>query len=164
MSIKVLFVCLGNICRSPTAHGVFEQRVKSAQLSEHISVESAGTADWHIGKSPDARSAAAAARRGYDLSGLRAQQVSKADFDHFDYILAMDSDNLANLTRLKPAAYQGELGLFLPYTHAHDSSTPLEVPDPYYGEGDGFELVLDLVEGASAGLLKYIIQKHSLKV
>ncbi|ARN76486.1 phosphotyrosine protein phosphatase [Oceanicoccus sagamiensis] len=155
MSVKVLFVCLGNICRSPTAQGVFEQLVTDHQLSNIITTDSAGTAAWHIGKQPDSRSIAAAARRGCDLTGLRARQVSRSDFDQFDYILAMDSSNLADLQALCPADYRGELALFLDYGDSDIEA----VPDPYYGDGDGFEQVLDLVEQASAGLLASIQQQ-----
>ena len=152
MSVSVLFVCLGNICRSPTAHGVFEQLVADRRLSDSVSTDSAGTAAWHVGKQPDSRSIAAAANRGCDLTPLRARQVTVADFQHFDYILAMDESNLLDLQALCPADYTGELALFLSYG---DSDT-LAVPDPYYGDGNGFERVLDLVEQASAGLLAHI--------
>ncbi len=152
MTVSVLFVCLGNICRSPTAHGVFEQLVADHQLSDTITADSAGTAAWHIGKQPDSRSIAAAANRGCDLSSLRARQVSPTDFEQFDYILAMDESNLADLEALCPSGFSGELALFLSY----GDSDALAVPDPYYGDGDGFEHVLDLVEQASAGLLAHI--------
>lgn len=159
MTVNVLFVCLGNICRSPTAHGVFQQRVVNRQLQHLISVDSAGTAAWHCGKPPDRRAAAAAQRRGYDLSALRARQATEGDFEHFHYILAMDRDNLRELQAIAPDNYQGELGLFLEYGH----NLPLaEVPDPYYGGVDGFEAVLDLVEAASAGLLEHILARHTL--
>lgn len=159
MSVGVLFVCLGNICRSPTAHGVFQQQVIQRGLEQKIIVDSAGTGDWHIGHAPDRRSAAAALRRGYDLSTLRARQVERADFSQFEYILAMDNENLRNLQVLRPASFRGELKLFLEYGEA----LPLrEVPDPYYGGEDNFEHVLDLVEAASAGLLAAIIARHRL--
>ena len=159
MSVSVLFVCLGNICRSPTAHGVFEQLVADHQLGHSIRTDSAGTAAWHIGKQPDSRSVAAAANRGYDLTPLRARQVTVSDFEHFDYILAMDQSNLTDLQRLCPPDYSGELALFLTYG---DSDT-LAVPDPYYGDGDGFESVLDLVEQASQGLLSNIQRDAKLR-
>ena len=159
MSVSVLFVCLGNICRSPTAHGVFEQLVADHQLGHSIRTDSAGTAAWHIGKQPDSRSIAAAANRGYDLTPLRARQVTVSDFEHFDYILAMDQSNLTDLQRLCPPDYSGELALFLTYG---DSDT-LAVPDPYYGDGDGFESVLDLVEQASQGLLSHIQRDAKLR-
>lgn len=156
--VNVLFVCLGNICRSPTAQGVFEQMVSTAGLSAAIKVESCGTGSWHVGAPPDSRSARAALKRGYDLSYLRARQVLAEDFEVFQYVLAMDQLNLAELEALSPADYSGQLGLFLEY----GSSEVEDVPDPYYGEGDGFERVLDLVEEASEQLLKTIQRVHQL--
>lgn len=153
---KVLFICLGNICRSPTAHGVFEHLVNTSGWGDRIMVDSAGTSDWHIGKAPDARTVAAARQRQYDLSTLRARQVTTADFDEFDYLLAMDANNLAHLQQLKPDHFTGHLGLFLDF--AQDDSYR-EVPDPYYGGTDGFEQVLDLVEAASQGLLQHLVQQ-----
>lgn len=159
MTIKVLFVCLGNICRSPTAHGVFEQTVAKHQLSGHILVDSAGTGGWHIGETPDSRATSRALTRGYDLSQLRARQVCLQDFNEFDYILAMDHNNLAELQAIAPADYHGELTLFLNYSAGRETD---EVPDPYYGNGDGFEYVLQLVERASKDLLQNIIERHRL--
>lgn len=156
MSVSVLFVCLGNICRSPTADGIFRHQLEQAGLSKRVRVDSAGTGGWHIGRGPDPRTVAAARQRGYDLSPLRARQVSVADFDEFDFILAMDNANLKDLRALAPAHFQGHLGLFLEFSKRYDEH---EVPDPYYGEGDGFERVLDLVEDASAGLLRHIQQR-----
>ena len=158
MSVHVLFVCLGNICRSPTAHGVFQQLVDSSGLHDAITVESAGTGDWHIGRAPDQRAAAAALQRGYDLSVLRARRVIAEDFNRFDFILAMDLQNLRALQQLRPANYRGELALFLNYGNSHLR----EVPDPYYGNADGFEHVLDLVEEAAHGLLQAIVLKYNL--
>ncbi|MBC9251349.1 protein-tyrosine-phosphatase [Pseudomonas alcaligenes] len=147
--MKVLFVCMGNICRSPTAEGVFRQRLREAGLEAQVQVDSAGTGDWHVGKVPDGRSSQAALSRGYDLSSQRARQVQRDDFQRFDLILAMDHDNLARLQALRPASGGAELDLFLRrYQLALD-----EVPDPYYGGADGFEQVLDLIEQASAALL-----------
>ena len=154
MSTSVLFVCLGNICRSPTAHGVFQQIVNAADLQQRIQVDSAGTGAWHVGEAPDQRATAAAMERGYDLSHLRARAVTVADFSQFDYVLAMDQLNLGNLQAMTPAAYPGHLGLFLDF-HSHPLLT--EVPDPYYGGNVGFDQVLDLVEEASRGLLRDII-------
>ena len=167
MTINVLFVCLGNICRSPTAHGVFEHKVSERQLSAAISVDSAGTGGWHIGEPPDKRSAQAALMRGIDLSHLRARQVTREDFSRFDYILAMDRSNLSDLQMLRPDSFGGELSLFLAYGDGHNTSgntgeSTDEVPDPYYGGGDGFERVLGLVENASEGLLQHIIRQHGL--
>lgn len=150
--MKVLFVCLGNICRSPTAEGVFRQYVEQAGLSDKISIDSAGTADWHIGKTPDPRTQAAAAVRGYDLSTLRGRQAVPADFAEFDLILAMDNSNLNNLQAIQPADGKAELALYLP----RFGISPDEVPDPYYGGEDGFELVLDMLEQASQVLLDEI--------
>jgi protein-tyrosine phosphatase len=153
---NVLFVCLGNICRSPTADGIFRELVANAKLDQKIMVDSAGTSAWHIGKAPDSRTVAAARTRGYDLSVLRARQVTARDFDEFDYVLAMDEANLSDLQQLKPAHFTGHLGLFLEFGARGDYR---EVPDPYYGGSDGFELVLDLVEDAAQGLLKHIRQR-----
>lgn len=159
MTVRVLFVCLGNICRSPTAHAVFDQKVRQAGLSEHVLVDSAGTAAWHIGKSPDARSAAAGKARGYDLSVLRARQAIAEDFEQFDYVLAMDESNLANLQALRAeAGCSGtEPALFLA---EYLPGGRREVPDPYYGGADGFENVLDLVEAACDNLLATILKQH----
>lgn len=150
--MKVLFVCLGNICRSPTAEGVFRRYVEQAGLSDKITIDSAGTADWHIGKTPDPRTQAAAAKRGYDVSTLRARQASAEDFTQFDLILAMDKSNLSNLQAIQPVDAKAELALYLPRLGISTD----EVPDPYYGGEDGFELVLDMLEHASQALLDEI--------
>lgn len=147
--MKILFVCLGNICRSPTAEGVFRHYVEQAGLDKKITIDSAGTADWHTGKAPDPRTIKAAARRGYDLSPLRARQAAAEDFHRFDLILAMDDSNLANLQAIRPADGKAELALYLPRFGLEQR----EVPDPYYGGADGFELVLDMLEQASEKLL-----------
>lgn len=149
--IKVLFVCLGNICRSPTAHGVFE----SKSINEAVMIDSAGTAAWHIGKAPDKRSQLAAKQRGYDLSHLSARQVAAEDFSDFDYILAMDKANLKTLQDSCPRKYQHKLALFLDYAEGSEQ----EVPDPYYGGDSGFNHVLDLIESASDGLLKHLFKR-----
>ena len=151
MGAAVLFVCLGNICRSPTAHGVFESMLAAANMQDQVDVDSAGTGGWHAGESPDPRAIEAARTRGYDLSGMHARSVSAADFSRFDYILAMDEQNLATLREMAPSDYAGHLGLFLEF-HSHPLLT--EVPDPYIGGIAGFDQVLDLVEEASRGLLK----------
>ena len=156
--LSVLFVCLGNICRSPTAHAVFAESVRSARLESSIDVDSAGTGDWHIGHPPDRRAQEYAKRRNYDLSELRARQVVPADFGQFDYILAMDKQNLADLEVLRPQGSEARLSLFLDFL----PSVGLDVPDPYYGGDAGFDRVLDLVEQASAGLLEHIRTHHSL--
>lgn len=159
MTVRVLFVCLGNICRSPTAHGVFQAMVDAEGLSENIFVDSAGTAAWHEGKAPDPRSCDFASRRGYNLSPLRARQALAEDFAAFDYILAMDSENLSNLTRLQPKSGGAQLNLLL--DHAPDQERT-DVPDPYYGNGQGFDLVLDLIENACTHLLTHIKQERGL--
>ncbi len=151
---KILFVCLGNICRSPTADGVLRKLVADSGLEKRMLIDSAGTGDWHIGRAPDSRTIKAAARRGYDLSVLRARLVTQDDFDEFDYILAMDKSNLANLQKMKPAHFAGHLGLFMDFAPHMGYS---EVPDPYHGDEDDFERVLDLVEEAAQHLLKKIV-------
>ena len=143
--MRVLFVCLGNICRSPTAEGVLRHKLREAGLADQIEVASAGTGDWHVGKAPDKRSQAAAKLRGYDLSAQRAQQVTRADFATYDLILAMDNSNLRHLQALQPAKGKAELDLFL----RRFQSELDEVPDPYYDGDQGFEQVLDLIERAS---------------
>ncbi len=155
---RVLFVCLGNICRSPTAHGVFEALVEARSLAGQIEVDSAGTGDWHVGFPPDKRAQAEARRRGVDISSLRARQVKNADFDRFDYVVAMDEANLRDLKRLMPEHFSGYLGLFLPFAPELDIS---EVPDPYYGAANGFVRVFDLIECASEGLLAEIQRADS---
>ena len=143
--MRVLFVCLGNICRSPTAEGVLRHKLREAGLADQVEVASAGTGDWHVGKAPDKRSQAAAKLRGYDLSAQRAQQVSRADFATYDLILAMDNSNLRHLKALQPAKGKAELDLFL---RRYQSEID-EVPDPYHDSDQGFEQVLDLIERAS---------------
>jgi protein-tyrosine phosphatase len=150
MTVSVLFVCLGNICRSPTAEAVFRERVIAAGLEAHIRIDSAGTGDWHIGRAPDPRTREAAARRGYQMDTLRARQVSPQDFYEFDVVLAMDNTNLADLQAMQPADVNVTLGRFLDYSTA---ASVKEVPDPYYGGEDGFDRVLGLIEGGADGLL-----------
>ncbi len=157
MDVKVLFVCMGNICRSPTAEAVFRTRVEEAGLGDRIHIDSAGTHDYHIGEAPDTRTQRAAAKRGYDMSMLRGRQVERADFGRFDYLLAMDEANLSILRGLRPGDAKAHLGLFLEFAERHSER---EVPDPYYGGADGFERVLDMVEDASAGLLRHIRQRQ----
>ncbi|UYG05345.1 low molecular weight phosphotyrosine protein phosphatase [Halomonas sp. LR3S48] len=153
--MRVLFVCLGNICRSPTAEGVFRRELELAGLAHRVEVDSCGIGDWHVGKSPDPRSAAAARRRGIDLSELCARQLSAEDFQRFDYLLAMDHHNLASLRQQCPEGCQAYIGLFLDFAGHVDRS----VPDPYYGGDRGFEEVLDLVEAASRGLVENIARR-----
>ena len=149
-STAILFVCMGNICRSPTAEGVFRSRAAAAGLGDRLTIDSAGTHAYHIGKAPDLRSTAYAARRGVDLSTQRARKFTQADFAAFDRIYAMDTDNLAALTAACPAEHRHKLGLFMQFARHSPSDI---VPDPYYGEGDGFDTVLDYIEDASDGLI-----------
>jgi protein-tyrosine phosphatase len=154
--MKVLFVCLGNICRSPTAEGVVRAIAARdyPQLAGALEVDSAGTADYHVGKPPDSRAIAVARRRGYDLTLLRARQVVDADFARFDHVLAMDRANLTELTRRCGAGARAQLGLFLDF--AADCGAA-EVPDPYYGGIADFERVLDLCERGAHGLLSRLL-------
>ncbi|MDA8787127.1 low molecular weight phosphotyrosine protein phosphatase [Porticoccaceae bacterium] len=155
--VSVLFVCLGNICRSPTAHAVFRSMVESRGLSGQILVDSAGTGDWHLGHAPDRRTSAQAAERGYDMSDLRARLVEPKDFEQFDYIIGMDHENISNLMLIRPADYTGHVELFLSFSQKPENRDQTVVPDPYYGGENGFALVLDLVEDAAAGLLNHIV-------
>lgn len=154
--MKILFVCLGNICRSPTAHGVFREIARREAPGLVTVVDSAGTAAYHVGEQPDPRTRRVAAARGYDLEDLRARQVQRADFERFDLLLAMDRANLAELRRLAPPTRRERVHLFLEYAghgaHAH-AAPPGEVPDPYCGDEGGFIAVLELVEAASHGLV-----------
>ena len=150
--IKVLFVCLGNICRSPTAHGVFAHQVAESGLSDRIRVDSAGTSGWHDGMMPDTRSMEHAAGHGYDLSFIRSRQVSSSDFIEQDYILAMDKENLKNLYKICPPEHAHKLRLFLDYADLPVS----EVPDPYFGGSEGFERVLNLVDLGGLALLDHL--------
>src|SRR5437868_10761524 len=154
-SVKILFVCLGNICRPPTAEGVFRAVAAREAPELTLEVDSAGTAGYHVGEPPDARTRAAASRRGYDLSPLRARMVAPTDFEEFDLILAMDLQNLKVLHRRAPAPARERVRLFLEFA---PEAAVTEVPDPYYGGPNGFEEVLDLVEAASRGLLVHLRQ------
>lgn len=148
--MKILFVCLGNICRSPTAEGVL-RAIASREFPEiDLQVDSAGTADYHAGEPPDRRTVAAARRRGYDLSALRARVVTADDFERFDYILAMDRANLSELTARRLTGSTAEVALFMSFVPGHEYQ---EVPDPYFGGTEEFERVLDLCEAAARGLL-----------
>lgn len=151
--VHILFVCLGNICRSPTAHGVFRAAAEQAGLADRIRIDSCGTGDWHVGKKPDHRAMEAAARRGVDISDLRARQIQAADLAEYDYILVMDRQNLDDVNRLWRQHGGTEPQLFLGYGDTGDTD---EVPDPYYGGDEGFERVLDLIARASQGLLAEI--------
>lgn len=157
----MLMVCLGNICRSPTAHGVLESLVSKAGLSHAIEVDSAGTANFHVGKSPDPRSMAAAAKRGYDLRVLKARQVAAKDFLEFDYVFAMDAENLKVLEGLRAQGSSTKLkSLCLLLNNSEEGAS--NVPDPYYSGEEGFELVLDLVESACRRLLDEIVINHEI--
>ncbi len=157
--VSVLFCCMGNICRSPTAEIVFRHFVEKAGLQDHFIIDSAGTHDYHIGDAPDKRSQHAAKQRGYDMSSLRGRKVDLNDFTRFDYVLAMDEANLSILQRLRPHNAHNHLGLFLDFATRYDER---EVPDPYYGGNDGFERVVNMVEDAAEGLLNHICKEKNL--
>jgi protein-tyrosine phosphatase len=150
VSAGVLFVCLGNICRSPTAEGVFRAALEREGLADRVFTASAGLGDWHVGQPPDKRAIQAARRRGYDLTALRGRKVSREDFARFGWILCMDDSNLRALLDLKPPEYPGHLGLLLDFA---PEAGVREVPDPYYGGPEGFDRVLDLIEASVSGLV-----------
>jgi len=156
MIYRVLFVCMGNICRSPTAEGVLRQFIRQNNLGDKVEVDSAGTHGYHVGEAPDSRTQRAAAVRGYNLSQLRARKVARQDLDYFDLVLAMDKNNLDNLQRLASPEQQEKIKLFMDFSKNFDDN---EVPDPYYGLGHGFDLVLDMVEDAAQGLIEEIKDK-----
>lgn len=155
--ISVLFVCMGNICRSPSAQGVFEKFVDDNGLKSQFSIDSAGTHSYHVGGKPDSRSSQAAMMRGIDIRNQRARKISGIDFDSFDYIVVMDNDNHMNAKMICPKQHQNKIYKMMDFS---PSSKYTEVPDPYYGGDQGFELVLDLLENASIGLLDNILSKH----
>ena len=156
--VRLLFVCMGNICRSPTAHGVFQTLVDEHGLESSIKVDSAGTHSYHIGSPPDSRSQAAARSRGVDLSGLRARRFVSDDFNNFDLLLAMDNANLADMLAIRPGDAGASAELMLSYS---DSFAEREIPDPYFGD-DGFDLVFDMIDDAARGLLHQIRSRHGL--
>lgn len=153
--VGVLFVCMGNICRSPTAEGVFRYYVEEAGLADLFEIDSAGTHAYHVGEPPDRRSQQAAERRGFSLADIRARRVAAEDFERFHHIIAMDEDNLVLLHEQAAAEQRAKIRLFLEYA----SGPETEVPDPYYGGATGFERVLDLVEDASRGLLEALSKR-----
>lgn len=153
---SVLFICMGNICRSPTAEGVFRHLVQQADLADAFRIDSAGTRAYHTGEPPDRRAIEAASRRGFSMSELRARRVADTDFDDFDLIIAMDNDNVAELEARSPKEHHSKIHLFLEFSSRKET----EVPDPYYGGAAGFERVLDLVEDAAQGLLDNIKREH----
>lgn len=154
--VKVLFVCTGNICRSPTADGVFRALVAAEGLAGRIEVDSAGTHAYHVGEPPDRRSTEAARKRGYELKDLRARALKKSDFAEFDLLLAMDRGHLDIMRRACPPDLQDRLVLFLSFAPQLGLQ---DVPDPYYGAGDGFERVLDMIEAGSVGLMAHIRER-----
>jgi protein-tyrosine phosphatase len=156
---KVLFVCMGNICRSPTAQGVFRKMLAEAGLESSVRVESAGTHSYHVGEAPDARAQAAAKRRGVDISDIRARQVTQDDYRDFDLILAMDWENLSLLQQQCPRAHKHKLHLLMRFAGEHDAAT---VPDPYYGGPEGFNTVLDYVEDACQGLIEVVRKRATM--
>ncbi len=145
---RILVVCMGNICRSPTGEAVL--RAKAEELGVDVDIDSAGTIGYHTGNTPDSRAIAAGKQRGYSFKGMRARQVSVQDFEDFDLVLAADKANLADLLDICPAEHRHKVSLFL----SHSNSSYDEIPDPYYGGDDGFELVLDLIEEASVAVLQ----------
>jgi protein-tyrosine phosphatase len=149
-TIAVCFVCLGNICRSPTAEGVMRQQLTEAKLADRVVVDSAGTGNWHIGEAPDERAQQAARQRGYDLSQLRGRQIGAADFERFDLLIAMDDANVAALNRICPPAHRDKIRLLMEFAPQGDAR---EVADPYFGGADGFERVLEQCEAACRGLV-----------
>jgi len=156
MTYSVLLVCMGNICRSPTAEVVLRKLIRINGLGNTVEVDSAGTHGYHVGEAPDARTQRAALARGYNLSQLRARKVARQDIDYFNLILAMDKSNLDNLRRMAPQEAHDRIKLFMDYSKNFDDD---EVPDPYYGLGHGFDLVLDIVEDAAQGLVEDIKKK-----
>jgi protein-tyrosine phosphatase len=151
MNTHVLFVCMGNICRSPMAEGVFRHMIRQSGLGDVVRVESAGTHAFHVGEGPDKRAQATAAKRGYDIADLRARRVEDIDFERFDLILAMDWDNLSLLQQMSPKKAHHKLQLLMRFATEHESAT---IPDPYYGAQQGFDQALDFIEDACAGLLE----------
>jgi protein-tyrosine phosphatase len=158
---RILFVCLGNICRSPMAEGVFRRGAEERGVIDCFEIDSAGMGDWHIGQAPDTRAQSAARRRGTDISGQSARQVTCADFAKFDLVLAMDRSNYQDLMQLAPQKAKAKVRLFLDYAPHTDT---MDVPDPFYGGTEGFDHALDLIEEASRGLLDELFGHEAAKV
>ena len=159
MKTKVLFVCMGNICRSPTAAGVFQSLVKAASLQDFVVCDSAGTHDFHVGEAPDQRAVNAASKRGYELSGSVARKIQLSDFSEYDYILAMDWENLALLQRMCPRGLQHKLQLLMRFATEFEAST---INDPYHGGPQGFEQALDYIEDACNGLMEVVRRRATM--
>jgi len=156
---KVLFVCMGNICRSPTAHGVMQHKVNQQGLQKRIEIDSAGTHAYHVGGQSDSRSRALASKRGVDMEYIRARKISVLDYDVFDYILAMDEDNLELINYYAPRNHRAKVSLFLDYLNQPEAGqTEQVVPDPYYGGESGFEHVFELVDAGCDALINHILQ------
>ena len=151
--MRILFVCLGNICRSPMAEGLFRRELERRGIDHLVEVDSAGTGDWHVGEPPDPRARRAIARRGVDISHLRGRQVRPRDLDDFDLILAMDAENYSDLLALADPEQAERIRLFMDFA---PQAGVREVPDPYFGEEDGFETVLDLIQAAAEGLADHV--------
>ncbi len=165
--VKVMMVCLGNICRSPTAEGVFRQELHKRGLAGHFQVASSGTSGWHINEAPDPRTVRAAARRGIDLSALRGSQITHDDLEKYDYIFAMDMANYRHLRAMSSATNSSKISLFLGFPEQPDplaDEAHPEVPDPYYSADAAFELVLDLAEAASRRIIEHLVLRHRLTV
>jgi protein-tyrosine phosphatase len=158
--MRILFVCMGNICRSPSAEGVFRRVLAERAPQIEIEIDSAGTHDYHVGSPPDRRAIEAARRRGIDLSSLRARQISEADFERFDLILVMDDENLSELRKFASPSYHDRIRLLMEFA---PDALSRDVPDPYYGGASGFEEVLDLLEEASEGLIEEIVRRSEHK-
>lgn len=155
--IRILFVCLGNICRSPSAEGVCRALIEREGLGDRVQVESAGTHSYHTGKPPDRRAQRAAAGRGLDLSPLRARRATREDFQRFDYVIAMDRENAADLKRICPPGAEDRLARLMDFAPERGER---DVPDPYYGGAEGFETMLDLIEAGVRGLLDHLRRHH----
>ena len=157
--VRILFVCLGNICRSPMAEGIFRQLIEREGLMAVVEIDSAGTHAYHVGEPPDGRAQAAAAKRGADISRLRGRRASAEDIRQFDYVLAMDRENYDNLLAICPAGMAQKIRLFLEFA---PNRTHKDVPDPYFGNHSGFDRVLDMIEEAAAGLVDHLRRQHGL--